>query len=224
MYNANKVDIVIDIETIALPLTQEDIDNAIAEYPGAPSHYKTDEAKANHYKKYVESLTSGDNPDKFKVHGKRMISIALGRISDMGGVVDIECFYGDDTRILAEGFCRYVDDLDSPYRLVGYNTMFDTNELCKILKLNKVRPKRRIKRGDIIDLSFWPLKQEGDLRKLKKIAPAFGIKPSGTTGNQVAEMYAEGDWEGIAKYNKDDVRVTGELLLSLEFLYDFNGW
>lgn len=214
----DKTDLVIDIETLAMPVTQAALDTAMEEYE-PPANYKTDEAIAKHKAKFKLGLVDKlSKENMFSIGGKRMISAALARVDhEEGEVVDVQSWISDDLAIVTGGVIEYLNQYRD-YRLVGFNHIgFDLPELAKSFYLTGVRPKYKPTKWDLIDLMNHPFRKGG----LKATAQAFGIEISDVNGAAVAEMYEQGRLEEIAKYNELDVIITGKLYLAAGSIYSF---
>lgn len=216
--NTPKVALVIDIETVGNPISQADLDSAMSEYE-PPANYKTPEAIERHKLKFQESLIKKLSDEKaFSIGGKRMVSAALGRVDENEReVIDIQSWASDDLSVITRGLVSYLDQFRD-YRLVGWNHIgFDLPEVAKSFQLTNVRPKYKPSKWDLIDLCNHPFRKT----KLKDAARAFGIEPIGVNGGDVAQMYAEGRFEDIQRYNEDDVRITGELYIATQSIFSF---
>lgn len=212
-----KVDIVLDIETLTIPATAQDVELAIASYQ-PPKGYKKASTIEAHRQKFIENAVQEiSKTRRFSLSGKRMISCALGIADyDKNKVIDIECYASEDLSIITSAVVNYLNE-NGDYRLITFNgKKFDIPELLKSFRLTGLRPKRRVGKWDMIDLIHtFP---EGGL---KKTCEAFGIETIGNNGAQVQEMYDRGDWESIKAYNADDVRITGELYLAASAILTF---
>lgn len=211
-----KADIVVDIETVVEPVTPDDVKEYMAEWE-APSNYKDPAAILRHREKFErEAIDKLLNERRFSIGGKRMISAALGLIS-AGKVVDIQSWAGDDLSVITKGLVGYLDGFPE-YRLIGWNhKRFDLPEITKSYHITGVAPKRRPAKWDIIDLADHPFSKT----KLKDCAKAFRIPQSGTNGADVQQMYEEGRWDEIQKYNEEDVSITGTLFVAASRVFTF---
>lgn len=212
-----KHDLVFDIETLALPVSQSDIDKAMNEYK-PPKTYKLPEAIAKHKAKFRLEIADKLSKEKaFSLGGKRMISAAFGRIDyETEKVVDIQSWASEDLSVVTKGIAQYVDSFKN-FRLIGFNSrQFDLPEILKSFRLTGVRPNYRASKWDHVDL-MDTFKKGG----LKETCRIFGIETIGNSGDQVAEMYEQGRFEDIQAYNEDDVRITGELMLAASSLVAF---
>lgn len=212
----SKVDIVLDIETVVEPVTASEVEKYMAEYQ-PPSNYKTADAILRHRTKAeAEAVDTLLDKKRFSIGGKRMISAALG-IVESGGVKEIEAWSGEDLSVITMGLVNYLNRFRE-YRLIGFNINgFDLPEIAKSFWLTKVKPKYKPTKWDIVDLSKHPFQKT----KLKDAVKAFGIEAIGNNGADVAQMYQDGRWEDIEAYNRDDVRITGELYLAASTIYTF---
>lgn len=225
-----KVDLVLDIETIVNPVTQEELDAYLAEYketeykphgslkdPIKMAQHRDDFfSKEEARKKDYEANAVKEIQDKrrFSLGGKRMISCAIGCIITRE-VRNIESWASDDLSVITQGVVNYFNDV-GPYRLVGYNSnKFDLPELCKSFHKTKHYPNLKPSKWDCIDL------MHNAAGGLKEACKAFGITPLGVTGEAVAAFYEAGEWDKIEEYNRDDVRITGELYIALSSLFSF---
>jgi hypothetical protein len=213
-----KTDVVIDIETLALPVSAKEIEEYMEAY-APPANYKTAEAILRHREKTEKEAVQKLSDDKrFSLGGKRMISCALGLIDmDKQKVVQLESWAGDDLALITKGIVNYLDDVGD-YRIIGWNHVgFDLPEVTKAFWKTKTRPMRRAAKWDVIDLCKHPFYR----CKLKETAKAFGIEVLGVDGSMVSDLYEKGDWDTIKKYNEDDVRITGELFIAASSMFTF---
>jgi len=198
------VNIVMDIETVRLPVTDEERLRFEKEY-APPKNYKDPEKIAAHKE---EAATKLDESTAFKLHRNKLISIALGVIGD-SDVKGIECFYGDDTEKVLKGALDYLAE-SGDFRFVGWNcNKFDLPILAKEMGRFGFCLPRRQGKWDTVDLCVYPFAYTG----LKDAARAFGLSVPPIDGSDVAELYSKQDWTTIAEYNKSDVRLTGRLFL-----------
>ena len=210
----NKTNIVIDIETVTNPVTAAEIELAMAEYE-PPKSYKKAETIEKHRMAFMGSAGQRlADAKRFTLGGKRMISISAGIADEYRGeVVNIESFASDDLSIVVKGFTEYVSEFRE-YCLIGWNQdRFDVPEMIRSFRLTGIKPKTPPVKWGSVDLcnnNKSPYKG----MKLKEAAKAMGIKAMGLTGDSVAKLHEQGDWETIKKYNEDDVRITGELYLA----------
>lgn len=216
--NGPKTDVVIDIETIANPITQADIDRAMQEY-SPPSNYKSAAAIAKHKDKFKTSIVEKlVKENQFSIGGKKMISCALGIVDhDESEVTDIQSWISDDLSVVTRGVAAYLDRF-SDYRLVGWNHIgFDLPELAKSFAITGVRPRRKPSKWDLIDLCNHPFKRTS----LKDTARAFGLELLDVKGDNVAQMWADGEYERIQQYNEHDVKITGQLYIAANSIFSF---
>lgn len=233
--NDSKMNIVLDIETVVNPVTNDELQSYLADYklPAAlqkeysqPKNIKDEAKLAAHYidwqtarerdlrehkQRYdMDAVEAIQEDKKFTLAGKRMISCALGIACERSGMVlNIESWASDDLSVITQGVVTYLNEVPE-YRLVGFNHVnFDLPELIKSFALTKTFPANKVGKWDVIDLSRTFAKT-----KLKDLAKCFGIETCGKDGKAVSGMYAEGQWDEIRKYNEDDVKITGEIFLS----------
>lgn len=231
-----KADIVVDIETVANPVTQKELEEYMKAIPTveqamadwtAPSNYKDPakiEAKrAEAYEKAVVKFQEATDSTKaiqaiqdkrrFSIGGKRMVSCAFGVADPHSGEVEnIEAKSGDDLVSICQFIAGYLNQFPEK-RLVGFNHLkFDLPEIIKSFKLTGVKPPGRpFGTWDVIDLSRGRLNWGCGL---KELAVAFGLTIPETDGSAVAGMYERGEWNAIEEYNKHDVLITGKLYLA----------
>lgn len=213
-----KSDIVIDIETLGEPVTPQDVEEYMAEY-SPPKNIKDPVKLAAHRaKKKADAISDLYEKKCFSIDGKRMISCALGVVdAETLSVTDITSWASDDLSIITKGIVDYLDGYGE-YRLIGWNcNEFDLPEVCKSFALTGKRPMRRPSKWDVIDLCKHPFNK----KKLKTCAKAFGFEIPEVNGSNVAEMYTEGDWDSIKKYNEFDVKITGQMYIAACALYTF---
>lgn len=214
-----KTKLVIDIETIPLPVSQEEINSFIADWK-PPGNYKDPEKIEAARLKALETATDEILKDKcFSIDGKRMICCALGIADeDENKVVRIESWAGEDLSEITHGVADYINAV-GPYQLIGWNhENFDVPELMKAFRLTGARLHNKPSKWDYIDLckvAFYRM-------PLKKTAKAFGLKTLDVSGDDVHRLYQEGRWDDIKKYNEHDIYLTGELFLAASMWRSFN--
>ena len=209
-------DVIVDIETLVEPVTAAEVEKFMEEYE-PPKNYK-DAAKILKHREFAmaNAVSKISDAKRFSIGGKRTISVALGRI-DGQQVVDLQAFSGEDLKAITTSVVAYLDRFVE-YRLIGWNHIrFDLPELARCFKLTGVAPKFKPGKWDLVDLCKHPF----DKIKLKDAASAFGIETIGMSGADVAQFYDRGDWKSIEDYNKDDVRITGELYLAASTIFSF---
>lgn len=212
------VDVVIDIETLVLPPTAEEIE-AFASNWKPPANIKDPERiEARRQEAFANIPKAIEDEKRFTLGGKRMICCALGTISRTGsGVTAIESYSGDDLGKITKGIVDYLDRFDS-YRLIGWNhRSFDLPEICKAFRQTGVRPRSRPGKWDLVDLMQFPFERKG----LKATAQAFGLEVMDVNGSDVQSLYDAGQWDKIREYNEHDVRITGEIYLAATALFTF---
>lgn len=220
------VSVVIDLETVRLPLSEEakaKFDKEYVDEYKAPKNIK-DPAKLEAHRvsweaekadRYTAALAERDAKDAFKLYRNRMISCALGVIGE-GDVQDIQSWYGDDPAAILKGALSYLDDVGQ-FRFVGWNCQkFDLPILAKHMGEAGLRLPRRQGKWDVVDLCVHPFAYT----ELKECARAFGLTVPPIDGADVARLYEDRQWEDISKYNESDVRLTGRLYLLASNLWE----
>lgn len=204
--------VVVDIETVPSPLTQQMKDFLLKSYR-PPKNYK-DEAKiAAHREEFLNDL---DGEGGFKVYNQRPISIALG-VSTGVGLINLQSKLSEDGRELAAFVSEYLTNVGH-YRLVGFNhKSFDLPHLCKLAALAGTHWPMKLGKWSAVDLFEFPLDRK---YKLKEACIAFGIEIPAVSGGDVHKLYSEGKLKEIEEYNRDDIRCTHELLQVLSHIYD----
>jgi hypothetical protein len=230
----DKSNIVIDIETIAHPVTQAEIDAAMADYDAgvvpakAPANWKDvtkieayvnerRDKQASDREKFQAELVNKLSKEKaFSIGGKTMISCALGTVDSLTRTIEnVSSRAGDDLHGIVAFIVNYLNEAGQ-YRLIGFNLQsFDLPEVCKSYQITGQRPRYRPGKWDIIDLCKHPFNKG----KLKDIGKAFGFEIPAMNGGDVAALYQQGDWEAIRKYNEHDVVLTAKLFLAAEAMY-----
>lgn len=211
-----KTDVVIDIETVTNPVSAEDIEAYMAAWQPPGSVKKIDTIEK--YRLEAEENAAEDIAKKraFSIGGKRMISCALGVVQD-GDVVNIQSWAGDDLDSICGGVVDYLAAFRE-LRIIGWNHIgFDLPEIAKSLLKTKKRLRFKPGKWDIVDLCKFPFYG----LKLKDTARGFGLEVPDIAGDQVAQMYADGEWEKIKFYNESDVRITGLLYDAASRIFAF---
>ncbi len=225
-----KSNIVIDIETISDPVTQEEIQEAMAKWEAkqkpivAPKNFKDpakiearlaernaerDEAREDYRVGLVETLSESK---AFKLATTTMISCSLGVADILSGEVQhIKVCASDELSEITNFIVAYLNRFPSGYRLIGFNhEEFDLPIITKSFSLTGVFPRQPVGKWDSIDLLHKYKKQGG----LKVVGKAFGFDIPDINGSAVARLYSEGDWDTIRQYNKADVLLTGQLFIA----------
>ena len=205
-----KADVVLDIETVTIPATHNDLQEYLSNYR-PPKNWKDPEKLAEHRAKFeADALTAMSSQRAFSIGGKRMVSCALG-IADrrMGRVLDIQSWQGEDLASICVGIRDYLAGVGE-FRMVGWNfEEFDLPEIMKSFALTKTTTKHILPgKWDLVDLNYKPFRGKA----LKECARAFGLEVMDVDGSSVARLYEDGDWEKIKQYNEHDVYLTGMLL------------
>lgn len=221
--------IVVDIETLATPVTAADI----AEYMEAwepASNVKLAETIERHRAEAQAGAVDKILKDRrFSLGGKRMISAALGVVRG-NQTVDIESFASDDLSFITKGVCEYLgkQSRGGKYNLIGWNhKAFDLPELLKSFSKTDTFPRSKPDKWGVIDLCTdrtSPFNRGGrnnGALRLKDAAEIFGIETLGLDGGAVQGLYDNNDWETIKKYNEEDVRITGQLFAIASMFYTF---
>lgn len=205
------VDIVLDIETVPVPLSNELKEFLLKGYK-PPSNYKDPEKIKAHRDEFIRDL---DSSGGFKVYNQMPVSVAFASL-DSEGELDIESRITDDSEELAQFVHRYLTDAGF-YRLVGFNIKgFDIPHLCRLLSQHDLSFPRRLGKWDVVDLCEWPLDRK---YKLKEACLAFDIPISGMDGSDVAALWNTGKFREIEEYNREDVKITHQLYTKLSHVY-----
>lgn len=204
--------VVIDIETVPVPLTPQMRDFLLKSYR-PPKTWKDPEKIAEHREEFLNDL---DEEGGFKVYQGRPISVAMG-ISTPGGLVGLESKFSEDGKELGLFVRNYLAEV-GVFRLVGANlNSFDLHHLAHLAKLSGKPWVKRLGKWSTLDLLEWPLKYK---YRLKEACLAFGINIPEHDGGDVAGLYAAGRFDEIEHYNREDIRITHELLQCLAHIYD----
>lgn len=204
--------IAVDIETIPLPVSEEEIENAklvlISEaLEGNQITFPTEE----------ECIKKAKDLKRFTFHGKKMICASLGLVTSTG-VSNIEAWSGEDLSKIVWGVHDYLSEIEE-YRLIGWNHIgFDLPELAKSFHQCKVQLANRPGKWDVVDMCKHPFFRV----KLKEVAKGFGLPILEETGADVERLVEEGNWAKIEEYNKHDVYLTGEVYRGLSTIFKFD--
>lgn len=206
-----KVNVVIDIETVPAELTEAQKKRYIEAYE-PDARLKDPEKIEEHKRKYMRSAL---DKYKFRIDGCRPISAALGIIHNKD-VSGIESKFSEDSSDIAPFIANYLNEVGD-FELVGFNLKrFDLPIIAKATSLADVEWKVKLGKWTIKDLCEWPL---NNTYKLKDACLAFGIDIPEVNGEQVEEMFNSGKHKEIEHYNREDVRITGELFIALSRIY-----
>jgi predicted PolB exonuclease-like 3'-5' exonuclease len=207
--------IVIDIETIPRPASQNELDAWRKKWK-APSNYKDPDKIAA---KKDEDESKWLDKRKFNPSGAKMISIAACVVGKTGELLNHEVASGDDGTELSTWLREYLSGF-ADYKLVTYNgRSFDLPIIARTLADSGVRLKRPIGKWGVVDLYEYPFYRAAG--GLKYWSGVFGIDfDDSVDGSNVLELYDAGNWAEIERYNLDDVRITAELYYKLTALYE----
>jgi predicted PolB exonuclease-like 3'-5' exonuclease len=208
------VRVVFDIETISEPPSPEDIE-AFEESWTPPSTWKNPEKILGKKKVDLEKYKQGRTFDAETTH--RIISIAAGHIM-LDEVNDIQGIISEDEKEICEWFIDLLNDCGT-YQFVGFNILnFDLIHLARALRQNKLSLPYRVSKWGAIDLCRQPFPKGG----LKAWCRNFGIMSAmpDMHGGKVQDLWEKGERETILAYNKEDVRLTGELYLAASTVWE----
>ncbi len=217
--NAPSIDVVIDIETVAIPPTEAEIEEARASWKPKGNVKDPEKIEAQRQAYFADLEQSLIDERGLSLGGKRMICCALGTISTTSNtVVDIESRASDDLSYITKWMCAYLDELNGAYNLIGWNHVsFDLPEIAKSFYRTKVKPQRKPTKWGVFDLCKHPFYR----LSLKQTAKDFGLEVMDVRGSDVAKMYQDGEWARIKEYNEYDVKITGELYLAASTIFTF---
>jgi predicted PolB exonuclease-like 3'-5' exonuclease len=211
--------VVFDLETVGREPTQEE-ENAFLDNWTPPSNWKAarnDEEKCAAKRK--QDFDKWKKNFNFEVGKSKVISAAFAEIKHDKTLGEVEVCCGKEEAKVAKFAAKWLNDLCSPIKLVGYNSSsFDLPHLATLLANNGQALTHPLGKWDSVDLFFHPLGRKGSLNDW---CAAFNIHPEDPdmNGSKVGELYQQGELEKIASYNADDVRMTGELFLKLSKVY-----
>lgn len=228
-YAGIKDDIIIDIETVVIPLTEAEVDEAVAEFDAKQAHERVTKDPRRKYKKeetiakyqqeleetqaaeramFMDAVALGDDKRPFSFEGKRMISVAVG-IADLeeGTIKHIMSWQGEDPAFLVKGLIDYYNQFKD-IRIIGWNLQsFDMAEIVKQAFLLGLGPKTKPSKWDVLDLCGDP-KSPYRGKKLKSVMKGLGLEVIGD-GADVAGMHERGEWAKLKEYNENDIYGTG---------------
>ena len=212
-------DIVLDIETLGDPIRASDVEEFMSKWEPAGNIKKEETIERHRAQARIDCVAKLQKDNAFSIDKKRMISLAVG-IADRrkGEVTDIQSWASEDLSVITKGFVEYVNGYGENFKYIGWNcNAFDFPEIIKSCKLTGVFPEFSPAKWGIIDLCSHPFRGMG----LKKVAKSFGLDVPETRGDDVSELYKEGNWEAIQRYNESDVRITGEIYLAASKFFTF---
>lgn len=207
--------IAFDIETIAVPATQSELEEI---RKGLKLGNVKDPEKVAAAIKEKEAKALSDN--KFRIGGAKPISIAMVEVSrnDPLRLEQIEGLCSDTPEELARFFTEFINSYGTNYVLTGFNIRgFDLPIMSHLLFSTGYRLKHPVGKWDVVDLCENPLGRE---YKLKDAARRFGIEaPIKIDGSAIQELWDSNDRDAILEYNKSDVFITGRLFQALSTIY-----
>lgn len=220
--------VVFDIETIEVPLPPEEVERLMAEYE-PPRNIKDPEKIEARRREHPETIRERN---KFRLGGARLISVALGEVTESGEVRNLDGKASEDSNAVARFFAEYLNDIPS-YRLCGYNiNNFDIPHMALALYRAGVGLDCPQSKWDPIDLAGEFGRQskgtgQGNSYKMKELADIFGI-PSMLDadgkvmdGSCVQGLYELGELDTILAYNKHDVVMEAKLYRALSLIRRF---
>ncbi len=208
--------LVIDIETLVIPPTPEEIEEARTSWQPKGNVKDPDKIEAQKQRFFANVEQGLIEERRFSLGGKRMISCAIGEVKGFK-VENIQSWASDDLSEITRGIASYFDAYDG-FRLIGWNHIaFDLPEIAKSFIRTRVMPRNKPAKWDVIDLCKHPF----NYTKLKDAAKAFNMKLLDVNGSDVQRLYDEGDWAKIKEYNEHDVRLTGQLFAAANTIFSF---
>jgi hypothetical protein len=216
--SSTPADVVIDIETVLVPPTPEEIQEFKDAWKPKGNATKPETIEAQR----VEAFAAADRGEidgrEFSLAGKRMICAAAGTVSKTSrSVIALESWASDDLKDITTGLVDYLDKFDT-YNLIGWNhRTFDLPEIAKSFYRTGVAPRSKPGKWGIIDLCAFPFERKG----LKATAKGFGLELMDVDGSDVAQLYADRQWDKIREYNEHDVRLTGTIYLIASTIFSF---
>ncbi len=210
----NKINIVLDIETVGRPVSDEDVNRYIEEEYTAPANYKDPVAILRHREKFIGNARQELEKKAALRYDAQIVSVAFGEVTD-NEVRNVKALCSPDDEAIAK---FALDELSfSDKRIIGFNCRkFDLPRLSRLLRKYKLRPPFPVGKWDVIDLFQSPLEKIS----LKEAARQFGIKsPSNLDGSAVGPLFLAEQYKEIEEYNKSDVIITGELYLALTYIH-----
>ena len=212
------VDVVIDIETVVIPPTPDEIEEFKANWKPSGNAKKEETVERQREEAFANIEQTISEKRRYSIGGKRMVCAAMGTISHISqSVTDIESWASDDLKEITTGIAKYVEKLQD-FNLIGWNhKTFDMPELAKSFRLTGVRPKHKPSKWGVIDLCQYPF----DRKSLKEVARAFGLEVLQVDGSDVSRLHADKEWDKLREYNEHDVYITGELFLAASTIFTF---
>jgi len=215
------VKVVIDLETIALPVSRGDYEKWEnrweEEYKGAPSNWKDPEKIAAHKQESkVKAEKEFLSERKFRVGGNQIVAVGLGVVNDTS-IMHLESFVGPDPNELMALTVGYLREVGR-YSFVGFNVEgFDLPILNLAMHKAGLRLPCKIGKWDTLDLCERPFKRR---YKLKDLADIYGLERVEGDGSGVQALWDEQNLDAIKNYNLSDVKITAELYQILARFYD----
>jgi len=206
------VPIVLDIETIARPASQGELEHWRKRWT-PPANYK-DPVKIDAKRKEDEEKWLYKR--QFTAAGARMISCAVCVVEEE--IAHAEAVSSDDICDICSWLRDYLGEFHD-YKLITYKgRTFDLPIVARSLADANVRLKKPVGKWGVVDLYEYPFYRTGGLKQWCKV---FGIEfDDSIDGSNIAELYEAKRWEEIRGYNLEDVHITGELYYKLTALYE----
>lgn len=216
------IDIVLDIETVGIPPTDEEVQKYKSTL-SPPSNYKSEDAIDNWWAtKGRAKIAEFKNKRALQLGGAKICSAALCHVSKQEPQIsNHEAKASEDEGEVLTWLAQELNDFACAIRLVTFNgDDFDIPMLALGFSKHNLALDFPLGRYESLDLFRRPFNRKHGLKTLCSI---FGVGQSfevlGLDGSSVEELYLKKDFETIEKYNLDDVRMTAELYLALSRTY-----
>jgi predicted PolB exonuclease-like 3'-5' exonuclease len=201
--------IILDLETIPLAPSPRAVQSFHDKYRPA-KNLKTPEAKKRHevksYAKFLEDF-------KWKANGMKVVAVGLGLVEG-GQLRDVNSVASTKEKEVADYCYDFMHRFAKPPKIVGfYSYKFDFPQYKAFLARNGIIMPVKLTKWDWVDL----YNEVGACGDLDAIAEWYGVTPNkfDFDGSKVEELYWADDLKTIEEYNKEDIRVTGEILQKL---------
>jgi len=165
------------------------------------------------------SLDPEDSKGALSSLGGRVVCICL--LFDDGKKIHEESLIGNDERFLLSSFWSLIGtgDIFIGHNVFGFDLPF-IRQRCWILG---VRPSRRVDlrrfyTADLLDtMQIWTNWGSSKLVSLDALGSVLGVGTKTGHGEDVAGWWARGEFNRIASYCRDDVRLTYRVFCRLIF-------
>lgn len=207
--------IVIDIETLGLPPSEEEKAEKRAELA---EEYKKEETIEKHLESWIK------NKYHFSTEGAQLLCAGMALLDSKDEIASIESFASDDPGAVCNFINGFITECaPSRVQYIGYNLdRFDIPIITSWFARIGIELVVKIGLFDTIDLSEYPIKGGSLKRKCKTLR--VDVRDDSTNGSMVAALWEQDKKEGtnkVREYCELDVERTAGLYKRLRKTHSF---